>query len=115
MKSVSDTLNAIATPKMYVNGEWTTQHTTQWMDVENPANELIIASIPSGDTDTAAYAIQSAKTAQSAWSRLPPVKRAELIDNLAKLVMENQHHLAMVITLEQGKPLNQYGRSRRFC
>ncbi|CCN48775.1 Lactaldehyde dehydrogenase [Vibrio nigripulchritudo MADA3029] len=107
MKSVSDTLNAIATPKMYVNGEWTTQHTTQWMDVENPANELIIASIPSGDTDTAAYAIQSAKTAQSAWNHLPPVKRAELIDNLAKLVMENQHHLAMVITLEQGKPLNQ--------
>ena len=107
MKSVSDTLNTISAPKMFVNGEWTAQSATSWLDVENPANELIIASIPSGSADIAAYAVQSAKTAQSGWAKRPAIQRAELVDALANLVMEKQQHLATVITLEQGKPLNQ--------
>src|SRR5262249_28138133 len=42
---------------------------------------------------------------QGCWSELPPARRAEALCKLADLVAERKHEIALLDTLEMGKPI----------
>ena len=95
---------------MFINGQWLDAGKHQTIDVENPANEQIIATIPEGTPDDADRALNAAKQAQVAWARQPAIERGKIVLALARAVIANKDEYARLITLEQGKPLNQaYG------
>jgi lactaldehyde dehydrogenase/glycolaldehyde dehydrogenase len=93
--------------QMLIDGRWTDEGARDVFEVENPANQRIIGTIPQGGPEDAAAAIEAARRAQPAWSARPPIERAKLLFKLADAVRANDGVLARIVVAEQGKPLNQ--------
>jgi len=91
--------------KMYINGEWVDSEGGELLDVMNPANERVIATVPKGTRLDAKKALEAAARAQPKWEDLAPVKRASYLFKLAQLIRRDKERLAGVLTAEQGKPL----------
>lgn len=96
-----------ATIGMYVDGKWTNPVDRELIEVENPANETIIASIVDGSAEDAAMAVEAAHKASALWAARPAIERARLVAALAGEVQTNHEALAHIVTLEQGKPIAQ--------
>jgi len=91
---------------MFINGQWVMRETGATIQVENPANEDVIAEIMDGTADDALEALTVASKAQSAWAELPAIQRGNLVSRLAREIAANKQQLARLITLEQGKPVS---------
>ncbi len=88
-----------------VNGEWIGGSGGTAIPVDNPATGEIIGSVPRlGRADTA-RAIDAAAAAFPAWRALTAKDRAGLLRRWFELVMTHQEDLALLMTIEQGKPL----------
>jgi aldehyde dehydrogenase (NAD+) len=92
--------------KNYIDGEWLT--TGQEFESLNPANQKeTVGTAPlSGATEVDA-AVGAAKQAYHTWRDLSWVKRAEYIDTFAQLLRRDVEELAVLVTRECGKPLNE--------
>jgi len=99
--------NGVETYRQFINAEWVEAAGRDFIDVENPATEEIVARVPAGTADDADRALRAAEAAQPAWEALPAVERGKFLRRLAALVMENKDHLARVVVTEQGKPLQE--------
>ncbi|UWQ19961.1 aldehyde dehydrogenase family protein (plasmid) [Jannaschia sp. M317] len=91
----------------FIGGGWVPAGTRSVIEVDNPADESIIATIPEGTAEDAAAAIEAAAAAGPAWAALPPIERAGWVRKLAAAVEANADALARIVTTEQGKPLDQ--------
>lgn len=100
-------VEAATTYRMYIDGAWTDGLGSDRQDVENPADESIIATVPAGTPEDALAALAAARRAQPAWAALPPIVRARWVSDLAAAVQRDREHLARVVVREQGKPLDQ--------
>ena len=67
----------------------------------------VFATVPAGSVNDARAALEAAKRAQPAWAALPPIVRSGYVSDLAAAVRREKAHLARIVVLEQGKPLNQ--------
>lgn len=92
---------------MFVSGEWRSGHGQSRIEVENPANESIIATIPDGTEQDAIDALEAAAKAQAAWASRPAIERGRLVAKLADAVASHREQLARTVVAEQGKPLDQ--------
>jgi lactaldehyde dehydrogenase/glycolaldehyde dehydrogenase len=94
----------------FIGGRWVAPADAEWIEVENPATEEVVAAVPAGGATEADEAVRAAAAAQPAWEALPPIQRARLLLRLAELVEESREKLARVVVAEQGKPLAEaYG------
>lgn len=93
--------------RMLIDGKWTDGSSQDVFEVENPANQRIIGTIPQGGAEDAAAALGAARRVQPAWAALPAHERAKLLFALADAVKANDGVLARIVVAEQGKPLNQ--------
>lgn len=93
--------------RMFIDGQWVDGDASETIEVENPASEETIATIPAGTVKDAQRALEAAKRALPEWADLPPIERAKLLHKLADAVIANRDHLARIVTLEQGKPLKE--------
>ncbi|WP_371158086.1 aldehyde dehydrogenase family protein [Jannaschia sp. 2305UL9-9] len=91
----------------FIGGDWVPAGPRDVIEVDNPANEAIIATIPDGTPEDAAAAIEAAAAAQPAWAALPAIERAGWVRRLAAAIEADADALARIITAEQGKPLDQ--------
>ncbi len=89
----------------YIDGNWHNSDTC--FSVSNPATGEVIAQVSDAGSQEAILAVQAAKKAFKAWSTKPAHERAKLLGNWFNLMMEHQHDLARILTLEQGKPLTE--------
>jgi lactaldehyde dehydrogenase/glycolaldehyde dehydrogenase len=97
----------VARGQMYIGGTWIKGSSSEVIEVENPANERTIATIPDGKPDDALAALEAARRAQPEWARTPAHERGRLVSALADAVRQNDGALARIVVAEQGKPLNQ--------
>lgn len=72
-------------------------------EVENPANESVVYTVPEATKQDAEAALQAAQVAQRSWAKLPAVQRGAHLIALAEKIRENREHLARILTHEQGK------------
>ncbi|MCE8037145.1 aldehyde dehydrogenase [Halomonas sp. MCCC 1A11062] len=74
----------------------------------NPATGELLAQVASCDEPDAARAAAVARRAfaDGAWSRLAPGKRKKTLLRLADLMEANKHELALIDTLDMGKPIS---------
>ena len=105
MPSMKEKFSGIDRYRHFIGGQWTASTGKDFIDVENPATEEIIAQVPMGTVDDAERALEAAKAAQPAWEALPPIERGNLLRRLAQLILENRERLARIVVAEQGKPL----------
>jgi lactaldehyde dehydrogenase/glycolaldehyde dehydrogenase len=92
---------------MFIDGRWTSGASSARTEVENPANQRVIATVPEGTADDAVAALEAARRAQPAWAALPAIERGRLVAALADAVRAHADQLARIVVGEQGKPLNQ--------
>jgi acyl-CoA reductase-like NAD-dependent aldehyde dehydrogenase len=89
----------------YLGGKWTAAKDGKVMAVTNPATGEQLGVVPAlGAAETEA-AIAAAAAAFPAWRQLLPQQRAAHLRRWYELMIEAKDDLALIMTLEQGKPL----------
>ncbi|MCJ8330385.1 MAG: NAD-dependent succinate-semialdehyde dehydrogenase [Lentisphaeria bacterium] len=89
----------------YINGQWVSENSGAKMPVYNPANQEIISHVPKMGGDETRMAIEAADAALPEWKAKTAQERSEIMLRWYELMKENQEDLAILMTLEQGKPL----------
>lgn len=90
-----------------INGEWVAAHSGKTVDVINPATQAVIGTVPDMGTDETRAAITAAEAAFKVWKAKTNAERGLLIEKWFGLMTENLEDLALILTLEQGKPLDE--------
>jgi succinate-semialdehyde dehydrogenase/glutarate-semialdehyde dehydrogenase len=91
----------------YLNGEWVKANSGGAISVDNPATGEIIGTVPKLGAAETREAIEAAEKAFRAWSKKTGKERAAVLRKWFDLMIDNQEDLAKLMTLEQGKPLNE--------
>jgi succinate-semialdehyde dehydrogenase / glutarate-semialdehyde dehydrogenase len=90
---------------LLINGQWRAASDGGTFEVENPATGKVIAAMASATREDAAAAMDAAADAQESWARTPARVRSEILRRAFDLVQERSDDLAVLMTLEMGKPL----------
>ncbi|WP_110589718.1 NAD-dependent succinate-semialdehyde dehydrogenase [Microbacterium suaedae] len=90
--------------KLFIGGEWVDATGGGTLDVRDPATNEVIAQIADATEGDASAALDAAVAAQDAWAATPPRKRSDILRRAWELVQERKEDLALVMTLEMGKP-----------
>ncbi|CAK7238388.1 succinate semialdehyde dehydrogenase NADP+ linked, partial [Sporothrix eucalyptigena] len=91
--------------KGFIDGSWVKALSGQTFDVFNPATDERLGACPDFSVDETGRAIHAASDAFPAFRDMKPRERARLLRRWYDIVMENADDLAILLTLENGKPL----------
>jgi succinate-semialdehyde dehydrogenase/glutarate-semialdehyde dehydrogenase len=89
----------------YIGGLWCGADNGKTIPVTNPASGSQIGTIPAMGAEETRRAIQAASVAWPAWRAKTAKDRSAILRRWYELMMANQDDLAVLMTLEQGKPL----------
>ncbi|MER9544561.1 NAD-dependent succinate-semialdehyde dehydrogenase [Mesorhizobium sp. M0437] len=91
----------------YVAGHWTASETAESFEVTDPATGSTVAFVAALDARQTTLAIDAASRAFPAWRALLPQERSKILGKWFDLIVAAKNDLAMLMTLEQGKPLKE--------
>ena len=77
------------------------------LDVSNPADGSWLAAVANISNEQSRAAVRAADDAFKEWSLLLPQERAKFLRRWNDLILENREDLALLMTLEQGKSLDE--------
>lgn len=89
--------------KNYINGQWIESRSSGVLDVINPADGKILASVPSGSGEDVAAAAEMAHQTWSSWRNTPPVQRIQYLFRMKTVLESNADEIAEICTQECGK------------
>jgi succinate-semialdehyde dehydrogenase/glutarate-semialdehyde dehydrogenase len=92
--------------KLFIGGAWVNGAGGR-IPVENPATGDVVGEIAASTVDEVNSAVAAAREAFRAWADLPPRQRALALKRLGTLIAADADRMARIMTLEQGKPLNE--------
>ncbi|MFD8290818.1 aldehyde dehydrogenase family protein [Streptomyces lavendulae] len=87
---------------MYIGGEWRPAAGTDRIEVVNPADEQVIATVPAGSAEDVDAAVRAARAALPGWAATAPAERAALIGALRDVLVARKGEIAETITAELG-------------
>lgn len=90
---------------LYIGGAWVPSDSVQVIEVENPATEQRLATVPAGSATDLDRAVAAARAAFPAWSRTQPHERAELLRRIREGLAERSQEIAETIATEMGCPI----------
>lgn len=90
---------------LFIGGAWTEATGARTFDVQDPATGAVIKTIADATPEDGVRALDAAVAAQDAWAATPPRTRSDILRRAFDLVQERKEDLALVMTLEMGKPL----------
>jgi succinate-semialdehyde dehydrogenase/glutarate-semialdehyde dehydrogenase len=93
------------TQKCFINGKWVDKK--EKIMVFNPSNENLIGVVPSLDETDVIKAVDAAEKAMPKWAKLTGKERSKILRDWHDLIIKNQDDLAVIITTEQGKPIEE--------
>ena len=91
----------------YINGIWCMSDSKDAMDVVDPATGSAIGVIPNMGASETSRAIDAAEAAYPLWRAKTAKERADILRFWFDLIIQNQEDLAIIMTAEQGKPLEE--------
>ncbi len=91
----------------YVDGGWRSSGSGRFISVMDPGNGEWIGHVPALTADESAQAVAAADRAFPSWSGLLPQQRAQALRRWFEAIIANREDLAVLMTLEQGKPLSE--------
>lgn len=89
----------------YVGGRWIAGTTGKSFAVTDPASSATLTWVASLGAEETAAAIDAASEAFTAWRAMLPQSRAAILRKWHALMLAAKEDLALIMTLEQGKPL----------
>jgi len=90
--------------ELYIDGRW---KRADGQAVLNPADETVLGTVPSATIADLDDAIAAAERGFKIWRKTSPAKRTQIILKAASLIRERVNEMAVAMTLEQGKPIEQ--------
>lgn len=91
----------------YINGQWVGADNAATLDIIDPATGECLARVPAMQGAQTRLAIEAAERAWPAWRARPAAERATLLERWYQAMLDNLDDLALIMTCEQGKPLNE--------
>ena len=92
----------------YINGKFVDPQSGVYFKTVNPATEEVIAEIAHGNDADIDLAVAAARKAyDEVWSKMPAVERGKYIYRIARMMQEKARELAVVETLDSGKPIRE--------
>tara|TARA_A100001011_G_scaffold397816_1_gene500037 strand:+ start:1093 stop:2559 length:1467 start_codon:yes stop_codon:yes gene_type:complete len=92
--------------KCFINGVWKEAKSKETFEIINPSDQTIIGTMPNCSQEDTVMAIEAAKLSWKKWKKTTGKERSILIRNWHNLILENIDDLALIMTMENGKPLN---------
>ena len=101
-EQVTRVLNAV--PKgLLIGGKWISTEKT--VPVEDPSTGEVIAEVADASPAQGIAALDAAVAAQADWAATDPRERGEILRRAFELLIERSEDIALLMTLEMGKPL----------
>ncbi|RCK29235.1 succinate-semialdehyde dehydrogenase [Thalassospira xiamenensis] len=91
----------------YIDGRWCSADNRQVIEVTNPFDGAFLGTVPNMGIAETRNAIAAAHAAFPAWAALLPQDRSARLRRWFDLLIENKEDLALLMTLEQGKPISE--------
>jgi succinate-semialdehyde dehydrogenase / glutarate-semialdehyde dehydrogenase len=99
-------INALNYPTdLFINGQWRTGERSNRIQVTNPSNGAVLASVADASAADAIAAVDAAAAAAASWAATPARKRSEILRKCFELINQQADSLARLISLENGKAL----------
>jgi succinate-semialdehyde dehydrogenase/glutarate-semialdehyde dehydrogenase len=92
---------------LFIGGQWRAAASGRTLDVTDPATGEVIKSIADASPEEAVQALDAAADAADDWARTPARERGELLRRSFDLVRQHADDIALLMTLEMGKPLKE--------
>ena len=91
--------------KLYINGQWVAPLSGQYIEVENPADKSVFATVAAAGADDVAAAAKAAAAAFPAWSAMPLEDRITYMKNLLVQMIKLEPQLVDAVVKELGAPV----------
>ena len=93
--------------KMLIGGQWVEAASGKTFETLNPATGKTLAQVAEGDAEDINRAVVAARKAfeSGPWPKMTPSQRGRLLWRVAELIEEHADELAMLETLDNGKPI----------
>jgi aldehyde dehydrogenase (NAD+) len=92
---------------LFIGGEFVEPAEGGYAPTINPATEEPLAEVAQASEADVARAVEAARAAQREWAALPGLERGKYVFRIARLIQERARELAVVETLDGGKPIKE--------
>ena len=90
---------------LFIAGQWRPASGGGTLEVEDPSTGRALTTVADAQVDDGLAALAAASEAQAAWGAHAPRERGEILRRAFELVTERVDDLALLMTLEMGKPV----------
>jgi len=90
-----------------IAGAWKPAASGRTLPVTDPATQAVIGTVPAMGGGETRLAIEAAATAFETWKKTTHAERAALLENWHALMIAHLDDLGLILTTEQGKPLDE--------
>ncbi|HEX4221011.1 MAG TPA: aldehyde dehydrogenase family protein, partial [Pseudonocardiaceae bacterium] len=91
--------------ELFIGGKWQQAGDGGTFTVDDPATGAILAEVANATPADGRAALDAAVAAQAEWAAYPPRERGEILRRAYELLHERIDDLALLMTLEMGKPV----------
>lgn len=95
------------TYQLFIGGEWKPASDGKTFTVTCPADGRVLAQCAEATKEDVDDAVKAAWKAFETWKNVPVNQRAAILNKIADIIDANKEHLAMVETLDNGKPIRE--------
>ena len=92
---------------LYINGKWKPAFDNATFSTKCPANGEQLAVCAQAAQADVNEAVEAAWNAFQKWKNIPVNERAAILNKIADIIDANKEHLAMVESLDNGKPIRE--------
>ena len=96
---------ARAPKQLFIAGIWRDAKAGSTFDVVDPATGEVLCPVADASPEDGVDAVTAAAAAQDGWASAPTRQRGELLRGTYELLADRADDLALLLTLEMGKPL----------
>ncbi|GAA3572876.1 NAD-dependent succinate-semialdehyde dehydrogenase [Amycolatopsis ultiminotia] len=90
---------------LFVGGKWVPARSGRAFDVQDPSTGAVLCQVADAAAEDGLAALDAAVAAQESWAAVAPRERGEILRRAYEKLLERRDELALLMTLEMGKPL----------
>jgi len=93
--------------QLFIGGEWQSATDGRTFPVYDPSNGAVLCEVSDASVADGTAALDTAAATQAEWEAYAPRQRGEILRSAYERLLARQEELALLMTLEMGKPLGE--------
>ncbi|QRP47359.1 NAD-dependent succinate-semialdehyde dehydrogenase [Amycolatopsis sp. FDAARGOS 1241] len=91
--------------ELFIGGKWVPAKSGKTFEVQDPSTGTALCEVADAGPEDGMAALDAAVAAQASWAAVAPRERGEILRRAYDKLIERRDELALLMTLEMGKPL----------